>query len=110
MIFAAGTPVWAEYLLVFGIYPIIKGYIEKMPLVFRIVLKLLIFNAAFFSLFLIEEFLLGISFFEFEALWLRAVVYSTAFFGFFVYDFFVMHMARFYLYRFHERVARYLDR
>ena len=110
VIFATGMPVWAEYLLVFGIYPIIKGYIERIPLIFRIALKLLIFNAQFFLLFLIEEFLLGISFFEFEAVWLRILVYATAFVGFFIYDFFLTYMARFYLYRFHERVARYLDR
>lgn len=110
VIFAPGAPVWAQYLLVFGLYPIIKGYIEKIPLLLRIIAKLLIFNAAFFSLFLIEEFVLGISFFEFEAVWLRILVYATAFVGFFIYDYFIMYMARFYLYRFHERVARYLNR
>ena len=26
-----GSIIWAEYLLVFGIYPLIKAYIEKLP-------------------------------------------------------------------------------
>lgn len=44
-------PVWAEYLLIFGVYPILKGYIERLPRPLWLVLKLAFF-AASVSLFL----------------------------------------------------------
>ena len=109
VIFAIGSVVWVEYLLVFGIYPIIKGYLEKLTRPLWIPVKFIVFNVQFWALFAIEEFIFGVPFFEFEAVWLKAVVYLLALIVFFVYDYFIAFMANFYLARFHARVQRYLN-
>ncbi|MCQ2413344.1 MAG: hypothetical protein MJ082_00915 [Clostridia bacterium] len=42
-IFFPGKAIWAEYFLVFGSYPIAKDKIERLPRVFRVLLKLCFF-------------------------------------------------------------------
>lgn len=51
---------WVMYLLVFGIYPIVKGYIERSPRVWWWPLKLLFGAVSLTALFLITNFALGI--------------------------------------------------
>ena len=109
-IFSFASPVWVQYLLIFGIYPIIKGYLERMPRLLWLPVKFLLFNVYFFALFFIEEFIFGIPFFEVDAIWLKAATYALSLVAFFVYDYFIAYMASIYLSHFHEKVQRYLNR
>ncbi len=68
-LFYPGSLMWLVYLTVFGIYPILKGYIERLPRVLWLVLKLVFLNAALALLVLFAEALVGVPFFgEIEAL------------------------------------------
>ncbi|MBQ7362983.1 MAG: hypothetical protein IJW48_00875 [Clostridia bacterium] len=51
---------WVMYLLVFGIYPILKGYIERAPRALWWPLKLLFGAVSLTALFLITSFVLGV--------------------------------------------------
>ena len=62
-LFFPGSFMWLVYLTVFGIYPILKGYIERLPRVFWLILKLIFVNAMLTLLVLGSEFLVGQSFF-----------------------------------------------
>ena len=51
---------WAMYLLVFGLYPIVKGYIERAPRALWWVIKLIWGAVSMTGLFLILTFVLGV--------------------------------------------------
>ena len=59
----SGSFVWLTYLLVYGIYPILKGYIERLPRIFWIPIKLVFVNVMMTVLVLFSEALIGVSFF-----------------------------------------------
>ena len=58
-----GSFMWLSYLLVFGVYPIIKGYIERLPRLCWIPIKLLFVNVMMTVMLLFSEVLIGVSFF-----------------------------------------------
>jgi hypothetical protein len=102
-----GSLVWAEYLLVFGVWPILKSYFEKLPRVFWLPLKLVFINALIWVLFFIAEFLLMVPFFEGESLLLKAGFYLLINVTFIVYDKFVTIMTRLYFLKYRERFKRF---
>lgn len=59
LIFPLGTA-WVSYFLVFGIYPVIKGYIEKLKRPAWLPLKMLFASVTMTSLFLFTTFVMGI--------------------------------------------------
>ena len=103
-----GTLIWAEYLLVFGIYPLIKAYIERLPRWSWIILKLLYINAVVWGIFCISEFLLGIPFFGEEGEVLIIITYILMNFAFLMYDFFIITMVRFYFAKLRPRFQKLL--
>ena len=58
-----GSFMWLTYLLVYGIYPVLKGYIERLPRPFWIPIKLVFVNAMMLIMLLFSEPLTGVSFF-----------------------------------------------
>ena len=110
--FNFGSPVWVEYLLIFGIYPIIKGYVEKLRRHWWLPLKLIFLNLSSVALILILE-LVGIPFLDGELfgleVWLiyliLAVLLNVAYI---LYDVFINVMIRFYMVRLRSRFSRYL--
>lgn len=62
-LFYPGSLMWLIYLTVFGIYPILKGYIERLPRWLWLILKLVFLNAMLTVLVLFSEILTGVSFF-----------------------------------------------
>ena len=103
-----GSLVWAEYLLVFGIYPLIKAYIEHLPRWSWLVVKLTYINVVIWSLFLICEKLLGVPFFEESGTAMTIVVYVLMNVAFVMYDFFIVVMVRFYLNKLRPRIKKLL--
>ena len=62
-IFFQASFVWLTYLLVYGIFPIIKGYIERLPRPLWLPIKLVFLNAMMAIMLLFSEVLVGQPFF-----------------------------------------------
>ncbi len=115
-LFFTSSLVWVTYLVVFGIYPIIKGYIERLRRVFWIPVKLVFFLISSSAVIAISEFLLGIPFFgespfEFAAgyEWIfPAAVYAVLIIAMFVYDVFLTVMVRAYVVKIRPKIKNIL--
>ena len=93
----SGSLVWIEYLLIFGIYPLIKAYIERLPRWSWLIVKLLYINVMAWAIFLIGEVLLGFPVVGEETLPLKILLYVMLNVAFVAYDFFITTMVRVYL-------------
>ena len=102
-----GSPVWAEYLFVFGIYPLLKAYIERLPRPAWFPVKLLFINAILWVLILLVEGVFGIPIFGGEGEVMKLVIYLTANVAFVVYDLFITAMVRVYVLKFRPRFKRF---
>ncbi len=109
--------VWISYLLVFGIYPIIKSYVERTKRPLWIVLKFVYFNACAILMILASEYILGVPFFtndlnipllEDNTYILQAVIYILLIAAMFVYDVFMTFAARFYFVTLRQRIQKIL--
>ena len=99
-----GSALWVEYLLIFGIYPILKSYIEKLPRWSRWPVKLAYINAVVAFLAFAMEKLLGIPFFEDEGAWMRALFWILLNVAFVLYDFFLKVLLRAYFVKYREKI------
>ena len=100
--------IWAEYALVFGIYPLIKSYIEKLPKWSWFIVKLAYINAVIWGLFAICEILLGLPFFDAEGTGMVVLLYVLMNVAFIAYDLFITVMVRFYYDRLRQRFKKFL--
>jgi hypothetical protein len=96
------------YFLVFGIYPILKGYIERAPRVLWYVFKLVFINVILVLLTLGSEFLLGVPLVAIENKIIVALIYLVMNVAFIVYDMFITVMLRVYLFKFRNRIKNLL--
>ena len=103
-----GSVLWVEYFLVFGIYPLIKAYIERLPKVFWWIVKLVFFNIIVWTMFVVVEFVLGLAFFEGDKLIWKALLYVLMNVAFVAYDMFITVMVRLYYDKFRRRFLRFL--
>lgn len=99
---------WVEYLLVFGIYPLMKAYIERLPRWTWLIVKLAYINAVIWGLFFISERLLGIPFFGEETKLLIIITYVLMNVAFVAYDIFIVIMLRVYYEKLRPRFAKLL--
>ena len=99
---------WVEYALIFGVYPLMKSYIEKLPRWSWLIVKLVYANLVIWALFFICEKLLGVPFFTDEARWMRILTYILTNVAFVAYDFFITVMVRFYYEKLRPRFKRFL--
>ncbi len=116
-VFFPGSFVWVTYFLIFGIYPILKAYIEKTKKVLWIPLKFLFFNIASPLMILASELILGIPFFtedlsipffEDHMLLFKICVYIALIVALYIYDIFMTIMIRTYFSSIRKRVERFL--
>ena len=84
LLFPSST-VWLMY-FVFGVFPILKYYIEKLNRPFWFVLKLIYVNASIIGLLFFVELIFGIPLFATESIILKAVLYVVLNVAFFAYD------------------------
>ncbi len=96
------------YLLLFGIWPILKAYIERLPRVVWLIPKLLYANAAFFAVIGLWVLIFGASPFAIDALWLKITALIVGNVAFIVYDLFVTAVARVYLLKYQKRFSKLL--
>ena len=108
-------PMWILYLLCFGIYPILKGYIERLSKVFWVPLKFLFANLSMALAMLGCQYILGIpfitpgeDFFGLPIEGIYAVFIILLNVAFFAYDIFISVMARFYMYRLRDKFKQLL--
>ncbi len=97
-----GSFMWLVYLSVFGIYPILKGYIERLPRTLWLVLKLVFLNAMMALLVLFSEVLVGQSFFgdvsdiPFDPMIVYAILWVLLNVAFILYDRLIVVLVVFY--------------
>lgn len=103
-----GSPVWSEYFLVFGFYPILKAYIERAPRAFWLPLKLVYVNLVLWVIILVVQGLIGIPFFDSQAgVVLKIAIYAAANVAFVVYDMFLTTMVRVYFAKWRKSFQRF---
>ena len=116
-LFFSHSLVWVTFLIVFGIYPIAKAYIEKLKRPFWVPAKLLVFIVSSTVMILVSELLLGIPFFgdelnipffEENVILFKALIYVFLIIALFVYDYFMTVMVRFYFERIRKRIESIL--
>ena len=101
-----GSAIWIEYLLVFGIYPLLKSYIERLPRVLWLPIKLLFVNAMCFVLVMLCQWILGIPFIEAKGTTAMVVLILLINVAFVVYDMFISAMVRLYVYKWRKYFSR----
>jgi hypothetical protein len=104
-----GSLVWAEYFLVFGIYPLIKAYIERLPKWTWLLIKLVYINVVVMSIFAVSELVLPNSFFK-EGVGTGMKIFTWVLLNaaFVAYDFFISTMVRFYYVKLRPRFKKFL--
>ncbi len=103
-----GSAMWVEYLLIFGIYPILKAYIERLPKWSWWPVKILYINAIVAFLAFGMEMLLGIPFFEDEGTGMRIAFWVLLNVAFVMYDIFLRTLIRVYILKYRERFSKLL--
>lgn len=111
----SGSTMWMLYLLIFGIYPLLKGYIERMRRPLWLLPKLIFGNLSFLAAGALTVFLFGLPIIDVEELpFIPPTVAYAAFwllvnFAFLLYDYFLTAMARFYIVKLRHRFKNLLD-
>ena len=103
-----GSIVWIEYFFVFGIYPILKAFIEKRPRVFWLPLKLGFINAMTWAIIGLSQLVFGAPLFASELFIMKVFAYILVNVAFVVYDAFITVMIRLYFDRFRKRFKKFL--
>ena len=107
-LFFPASFVWLNYLLAFGLYPIVKAYIEKLPKMLWLLMKLVYVNAVIWALIFLYDLIFGVPLLGLDKLWLKIVAYVVINIGFLAYDIFLTLAVRLYLVKYRHRFARFL--
>ena len=107
-VFFSSSFVWITYGLVFGIYPIIKAYIEKLPRWLWIILKLLYANATFAALAVISEALFGVPLISAENKVVLALLWGGLNLAFILYDICITVCVKLYFSRIRGKISKLL--
>ena len=108
---------WINYFLIFGIYPVLKAYIERLRRIFWIPIRFVYFNAVAILAILASELILGVPFFGQtedipflgeNTLVAKIVIYALLILAMLVYDVFLTVMVRFYLTTVRPKIERLL--
>lgn len=109
------SAMWFIYLVLFGIYPILKGYIEKLPRFSWWPIKLLFGNAAFVLMIFGIKLITGLPFidpnekmFGITGTALYIVTWVLLNVAFIAYDFFISVMVRYYMEKLRSRFKKIL--
>ena len=103
-----GSVVWLEYLLIFGFYPILKAYIERLPRPCWLILKLAFVNSIIWLLVLALKILGLEALFNGETLFINVALYVVMNIAFIAYDLFLTVLIRFYLVKLQHRFKNLL--
>ena len=101
-LFFPGSTVWLMY-FVFGVFPILKYYIERLKRPLWLPLKLLYVNACIIGLIYALDFVFGTPLFLTENLIVKALLYAVLNFAFFAYDRLLTLLIRLYNTKYRQR-------
>ena len=101
-LFFPASTVWLMY-FVFGVFPILKYYIEKLKRLFWFPLKLIYVNACIIGLMYLMELIFGLPLFETDLLILKIALYAVLNFAFFAYDRLLTLLIRLYNGKYRQR-------
>ena len=101
-----GSAVWLEYLTVFGIYPLLKAYIERLPKAAWLPVKLVFVNLTAFLLIALCQWVLGVPLIEAEGNFAKIGLVVLVNVAFVVYDMFISAMVRLYVLKWRRHFAR----
>ncbi len=104
----SGMAVGALYFLVFGLYPILKAYIERTPRPLWWIIKLIYVNAVIVILLIASGFILGVPFFESELWYVNAALWLLMNVAFVAYDMFITVMVRLYMIKYRKIFRKFL--
>ena len=104
-LFFPGSSVWLMY-FVFGVFPILKYYIEKLKRLFWFPLKLIYVNACIIGLMYAMDFIFGLPLFETDLLILKIALYAVLNVAFFAYDRLLTLLVRLYNEKYRHRFRR----
>jgi len=96
------------YFTLFGIWPVLKAYVERLPRVIWLPVKLLYAGAVFTAVIGGWTLIFGVSPFAIDALWLKIVAIVLGFVAFVAFDMFVTVMAKLYLMKYRRRFSKFL--
>ena len=112
---------WIEYLLLFGLYPILKGYIEKLPRILWWPIKLAVYNLCLFLMTEGMSLILGVDFLGINgdfrnlfsmgaAIWWESplILWIVANIAFIAYDLFLTVVVLIYLSKYRPKLQKYL--
>ena len=103
-----GSLLWVSYLVAFGVYPILKGYIERLPRPFWILVKLAFANAAIWLMIAGSRLVLGLPLFDTQSKWIKIGLYLFLNVVFFAYDLCITACVRFYMEKLRHRFQKFL--
>lgn len=101
------STVVVEFFLLFGVYPILKGYVERLPRRFWWCIKLPLFNVQFWLILAVVRFVLGLPVLE-DGLWLNVALYLLANLTAVAYDGFLTVVVRLYLRKYRDKIRKLL--
>ena len=114
-LFYQHSPMWFIYLVLFGIYPILKGYVERLPRLWWWPIKIIFGNVAFILMVFGIKIITGIPFidpsetmFGISGKLLYIVTWVMLNVAFILYDFFIAVMVRYYLEKLRPRFKKIL--
>lgn len=107
LIFPA-KPIWLNYFLLFGVYPLLKAYIEKLPKILWIIVKLVYANAVIWAMFFLMDLIFLTPLFETDKFWFRVVLYAVMNVAFVAFDLFITVSVKIYYAKIRPKIARML--
>ena len=108
LIFFPGSVVWIEYFLIFGIYPIVKAYIERAPRILWWILKIAFANVVVLAMIFLIELITGLPFFASELWYLNVGLYILINAAFVAYDIFLTILIRAYMSTYRQKFRKFL--
>lgn len=102
-VFFPASTVWLMY-LVFGVFPLLKYYIEKMKRLFWFPAKLLYVNLCIVGLMYAMDLVFGLPLFETDILILKIALYAVLNVAFFAYDRLLTLVIRIYNEKYRQRL------
>ena len=99
---------WMSYFFAFGLWPIIKGYVERAPRPLWLFLKAIFSLLAIAAVVVTVKLVTGIPLVVTENKWVEAAMYALIFVCFFLYDAAMSAFIRFYLIKLRHRFKNLL--
>ena len=81
-----GSMLWIEYFLIFGVYPILKAYIERLPRGVWLPVKLVYINCVLIAVIFAFRFVFKTSIFIVDKTWIKVFIYALMNVAFVAYD------------------------